>query len=273
MPAAAPDVRHSGGSGGAAGLGSPRHSGGVYVPTAAPDVRHSGGSGGAAGIGSPRHSVGSAGARAAADVRHSGGSSGGAGADHGSDMRHSGGSGEHPGGSGGGLRRSGGSAPALVAAAAAAAAAEGRHSSGGGAADMGSDDVRHAGGGGGGGARALAPRGSLSSIQDITAIRHVMLVDDEVTLRRLGARMLQAQMVECDALEDGCEVAAALKPSHELLLLDIVMRQSDGVEVHVPRAARRCWRVLALAAEYAVWFSHCAVYGRSFDNSDFCKKK
>ena len=63
------------------------------------------------------------------------------------------------------------------------------------------------------------------------AIRHVMLVDDEVTLRRLGARMLDAQGVECDALEDGCEVAGALKPEHELLLLDIVMRQSDGVEV------------------------------------------
>ena len=56
-----------------------------------------------------------------------------------------------------------------------------------------------------------------------------------VGLDRKGRR--EGAIVECDALEDGCEVAAALKPSHELLLLDIVMRQSDGVEVRVPRAA------------------------------------
>jgi CheY-like chemotaxis protein len=80
--------------------------------------------------------------------------------------------------------------------------------------------------------------------QSVVSIKHVVLVDDEVTLRRLGARMLQAQGVECDALEDGSDVAATLAPTHELLLLDIVMRQSDGVEVRpfnacaVPRARR-----------------------------------
>ena len=62
-------------------------------------------------------------------------------------------------------------------------------------------------------------------------IKRVMLVDDEITLRRLGSRMLAAQGVECDVLEDGSGVAGSITSAHELLLLDIVMRQSDGVEV------------------------------------------
>lgn len=63
--------------------------------------------------------------------------------------------------------------------------------------------------------------------------RRAMLVDDESTLRRLGARMLARVGVPTDTFEDGAEVAAALTPAHELLLLDIVMRHSDGAEVRV----------------------------------------
>ena len=70
----------------------------------------------------------------------------------------------------------------------------------------------------------------LEEAEDDAAIRRVLLVDDEATLRRLGTRMLQAQNVVCEVLEDGCDVAAMLTPAHELLLLDIEMRQSDGVE-------------------------------------------
>jgi hypothetical protein len=76
------------------------------------------------------------------------------------------------------------------------------------------------------------------------AITHVMLVDDEVTLRRLGTRMLAGQNVACDALADGSEVAGALTPAHELLLLDIVMRQSDGVQVRARRAEQYKYQVV-----------------------------
>ena len=58
-----------------------------------------------------------------------------------------------------------------------------------------------------------------------------MLVDDEGILRRLGTRTLERAGVPADVHEDGSEVAAALTPAHELLLLDIVMRHSDGAVV------------------------------------------
>ena len=60
-----------------------------------------------------------------------------------------------------------------------------------------------------------------------------------------ATRMLQAQNVVCEVLEDGCDVAAMLTPAHELLLLDIVMRQSDGVEVCRRPSAHERARALA----------------------------
>ncbi len=69
-------------------------------------------------------------------------------------------------------------------------------------------------------------------------IARCMLVDDEATLRRMGSRMLQSLHVSCDTVADGSEVASALTPSHELLLLDIVMRYSDGAQA---RARERAW--------------------------------
>jgi CheY-like chemotaxis protein len=62
-------------------------------------------------------------------------------------------------------------------------------------------------------------------------VRRLVLVDDEATLRRLGQRMVQHLGVECDVLEDGCELGPFLTPAHELILLDIVMKRSDGVAV------------------------------------------
>ena len=71
-------------------------------------------------------------------------------------------------------------------------------------------------------------------------VRRVLFVDDEAVLRRLVARMLERLGVPYDALEDGSEVAGALRPEHDLILLDIVMKHSDGVQV-------RALRVLAYA--------------------------
>lgn len=66
--------------------------------------------------------------------------------------------------------------------------------------------------------------------------RRVMLVDDEAVLRHLLAHMLDKMGIAHDALEDGRDVAGALTPHHDLLLLDIAMKHSDGVEA---RALRR----------------------------------
>ena len=92
------------------------------------------------------------------------------------------------------------------------------------------------------GAAAGAPTGSpgapelraaavgLGSIGPLRP-RRAMLVDDESALRRLGARMLERLGVPTDVCADGTEVAEALTPAHELLLLDIVVRHSDGAVV------------------------------------------
>jgi CheY-like chemotaxis protein len=66
-------------------------------------------------------------------------------------------------------------------------------------------------------------------------VRRVLFVDDEAVLRRLVARMLERLGVPYDALEDGSEVAGALRPEHDLILLDIVMKHSDGVQVRALR--------------------------------------
>ena len=97
--------------------------------------------------------------------------------------------------------------------------------------------------GGGGRARRVL-RAHSAPVGPAPPIRHVLLVDDESTLRRLGSRMVQSLRVQCDTVADGSEVAASLSPAHELLLLDIVMRHSDGVEVrmraYLAQACRRC---------------------------------
>jgi CheY-like chemotaxis protein len=69
------------------------------------------------------------------------------------------------------------------------------------------------------------------------AARRVLLADDEAVLRRLLARMLERLGVAYDALEDGAEVAGALTPEHDLILLDIVMKHSDGVQVRAAAGA------------------------------------
>ncbi len=63
-------------------------------------------------------------------------------------------------------------------------------------------------------------------------VRRVLLVDDESVLRRLLSRMLERLGVAHTALEDGREVEGALTREHpDLILLDIVMKHSDGVQV------------------------------------------
>ncbi len=57
------------------------------------------------------------------------------------------------------------------------------------------------------------------------------MVDDENTLLRLAERMLARAGVSCVALEDGSELAAAIRPDTGIVLLDIVMKRSDGVQV------------------------------------------
>jgi hypothetical protein len=79
------------------------------------------------------------------------------------------------------------------------------------------------------GAHASPARRTASSRR--MSPRRVLLVDDEAVLRRLVGRMLDRLGVAYEALEDGAEVAGALTPEHDLILLDIVMKHSDGVQV------------------------------------------
>ena len=97
---------------------------------------------------------------------------------------------------------------------------------------------------------------SMSSIggDGATPVRpcRAMLVDDESTLRRLGARMLERAGVPTDVFADGTEIAEALTPQHELLLLDIVMRHSDGAEV------RTCGGAIAISDVQISFMQVCA---------------
>lgn len=61
--------------------------------------------------------------------------------------------------------------------------------------------------------------------------RHVLLVDDVAMVRRAGSRMLESLGCTCELLEDGDEIAGALRNTRrqfDVILLDIVMTRSDG---------------------------------------------
>jgi CheY-like chemotaxis protein len=73
------------------------------------------------------------------------------------------------------------------------------------------------------------------------AIDSAIVVDDESTLRRLAHRMLTKIGLSVEMLEDGSELAAALKPDTGLVLLDIVMKRSDGVQVGVLCCINGAW--------------------------------
>lgn len=83
---------------------------------------------------------------------------------------------------------------------------------------------------GGSGAAASGSSGSQSPAM------HVLLVDDEATNRRLGARLLARLGCTFELLEDGDEILPHLRaPGRSLavdvILLDIIMERSDGVAV------------------------------------------
>ncbi|KAA0155757.1 hypothetical protein FNF29_01672 [Cafeteria roenbergensis] len=61
--------------------------------------------------------------------------------------------------------------------------------------------------------------------------RHVLVVDDVAMVRRSGSRMLELLGCTCELLEDGDEIAGALRNTRrqfDAILLDIVMTRSDG---------------------------------------------
>ena len=68
---------------------------------------------------------------------------------------------------------------------------------------------------------------------DVAGLR-VLLVDDVATVRRLGEALLRKLRCECVCLEDGTQIGAALAAAarpYDCILLDIVMRHSDGADV------------------------------------------
>jgi hypothetical protein len=64
---------------------------------------------------------------------------------------------------------------------------------------------------------------------------HVLLVDDQEVIRRVGAKFLRQLGCTVELLDDGDQVEAALLQPRSLpidaIVLDIVMRRSDGAEI------------------------------------------
>jgi hypothetical protein len=71
----------------------------------------------------------------------------------------------------------------------------------------------------------------VTYVASSVVIESAIVVDDEATLRRLAERMVVHAGLRCVALEDGSELAEAIEPGTGLVLLDIVMKRSDGVQV------------------------------------------
>jgi hypothetical protein len=82
----------------------------------------------------------------------------------------------------------------------------------------------------------------VMSVASSVVIESAIVVDDEATLRRLAERMVVHAGLRCVALEDGSELAEAIEPGTGLVLLDIVMKRSDGVQVRVARSRVRVLR-------------------------------
>lgn len=65
----------------------------------------------------------------------------------------------------------------------------------------------------------------------------VIVVEDEATLRRLAERMLGRIGLRTAVYEDGSDLTAGAARGASLVLMDIVMKRSDGVHVRLLRAA------------------------------------
>ena len=85
----------------------------------------------------------------------------------------------------------------------------------------------------------VAAFGPAANTETQNLIESAIVVDDEATLRRLAERMVVRAGLRCVALEDGSELADAIEPGTGLVLLDIVMKRSDGVQVRVARSRVR----------------------------------
>ena len=75
-------------------------------------------------------------------------------------------------------------------------------------------------------------------------VNSAIVVDDEGTLRRLAERMMGRVGLRCVTLEDGSELAGAIKPDTGIVLLDIVMKRSDGVQVGGRCCSGHCGRAV-----------------------------
>ncbi len=66
----------------------------------------------------------------------------------------------------------------------------------------------------------------------------ILLAEDDDALRRFLTRALKRAGYEVNACADGDEALAALDPSYDVLLTDIVMPGADGIEVARQAASR-----------------------------------
>ena len=66
----------------------------------------------------------------------------------------------------------------------------------------------------------------------------ILLAEDDDALRRFLTRALERAGYEVNACADGDEALAALDPSYDVLLTDIVMPGADGIEVARQAASR-----------------------------------
>ena len=73
-----------------------------------------------------------------------------------------------------------------------------------------------------------------SATEEASKQRHVLVVDDSVTVRKVTTRLLERRGYRVSVAKDGVEAVAALageKP--DIMLLDIEMPRMDGFEVAV----------------------------------------
>ena len=134
-------------------------------------------------------------------------------------------------------------------------------------ADAGAGADADAAAGGGADAGVGADAGASEQWQDDPIGLHVLLVDDQAAIRRVGETFLRQIGCTVDLLSDGDEVDAALAQPRRVdaIVMDLIMRRSDGSEVCRALRERGCTLPIVAITAYSTLRAAADLYCSGFD--------
>jgi len=81
---------------------------------------------------------------------------------------------------------------------------------------------------------AWAQYSGMTDLPDIPGVPHILVVDDQATVRRMAHRLLNEwgfRVFEAESGEEAMEVLETARAGIQLVIVDVVMPFADGVQV------------------------------------------